>query len=107
MAKNPPAVLDSWVASLDGEGPLRRDDNLSQYARLESSVSRGLQRAAAHGAAKRQTQLNDFNFVPEGKDTTKMFFREKRAGGQGGSGKHVTQQPFLVIENARHAVKRF
>lgn len=24
MVKNPPAVLDSWVASLDGEGPLEK-----------------------------------------------------------------------------------
>lgn len=31
-------------------------------------MSRGTWRAAAHGAAKRQTQLNDFNFVPKGKE---------------------------------------
>ena len=35
-----------------------------------------------------------------------MFFKEKRVWRSGGLGKHVIYQPFLVIQNAHHSVKR-
>ncbi len=51
--KNLPAMQETWVQSLGGEGlPL-------QYSCLENAKDRGTWRAAVHGVVKSQIRLSD------------------------------------------------
>ena len=56
MAKNLPAIQETWVQSLGQEDPLEKEGNGNplQYSCLENSVDRG-----AHVVAKSWTQLNN------------------------------------------------
>ena len=56
MAKNLPAIQETWVQSLEQEDPLEKEGNGNplQYSCLENSVDRG-----AHGVAKSWTRLNN------------------------------------------------
>ena len=61
MVKNPPAMQDSWVASLDGEGPLEKGMTTHSSIlawRIPWAEEPG-RLHAVHGVAKCQTQLND------------------------------------------------
>ena len=61
MAKNLPAIQETWVQSLGQEDPLEKEGNGNplQYSCLENSVDRGAWRATAHGVIKSWTGLNN------------------------------------------------
>ena len=61
MAKNLPAIQETWVQSLGQEDPLEKEGNGNplQYSCLENSVDRGAWRATAHGVTKSWTGLNN------------------------------------------------
>ena len=51
--KNPHAMLETWVRSLDGEGsPGERSGNPLQYSGLGNLMDRGAWQATVHGVAK-------------------------------------------------------
>ena len=62
LAKNPPALWETWVQSLGWEGPLESSYPL-QYSNLVNSMD-----CIVHGVAKNQTQLSDTSL--ENNDTS-------------------------------------
>ena len=54
MAKNLPAIRETWVQSLGQEDSLEKEGNGNplQYSGLENSVDRGAWRATPHGCSK-------------------------------------------------------
>ena len=50
LAKNPPAMQETWVQSLDWEDPLENGKATLQYPGLENSMS-----FIVHGVVKSQT----------------------------------------------------
>ena len=56
MAKNLPAIQETWVQSLGQEDPLEKEGNGNplQYSCLENSVDRGAWQATVHGITKTQ-----------------------------------------------------
>ena len=65
MAKNPPAMQETWVQSLVGLGRFRRGGNGNplQYFCLGNLMDRGAWWATVHGVAKSQTRLSDIHFT--------------------------------------------
>ena len=64
MVKNPPAMHETWVQSLDWEDPLEKGTATQlQYSGLENSMDRGAWQATVHGVAKSQTRLRDFHYL--------------------------------------------
>ena len=64
MVKCLPAMQETWVPSLVGKIPWRRENgNPLQYSCLENPMDRGAWRATVHGVAKSQTRLSDFTFT--------------------------------------------
>ena len=60
LVKNPPAMRDTWVQSLDWEDPL--EEGMATHSSVlawRRPMRRGTERAAVHGVAKRQTRLSD------------------------------------------------
>ena len=60
MVKNPPAMQETWVHSLDWEGTLEKGK--AAYSSILSwniPIDRGAWWATVHGVTKSQTQLND------------------------------------------------
>ena len=60
LVKNPPAMRDTWVQSLDWEDPL--EEGMATHSSVlawRRPMRRGAERAAVHGVAKRQTRLSD------------------------------------------------
>ena len=58
--KNPPAMQETWVESLDWEDPL--DEGMATYSSILAwriPVDRGAWWATVHGVTKSQTQLSD------------------------------------------------
>ena len=59
LVKNPPAMWETWVPSLDWKDPLEMGMAYSfQYTGLKSSMD-----CIVHGVAKSWTQLSDFDFT--------------------------------------------
>ena len=58
LVKSPPAMPETWVQSLVGKIPWRRECHSFQYSGLENS-----QDCIVHGVAKSQTLLSDFHFT--------------------------------------------
>ena len=59
LAKNPPAMQETWVCSLGWEDPLAKGKAIPlQNSGLENSMD-----CRVHGVAKSQTRLNDFHFT--------------------------------------------
>ena len=59
LVKNPPAMQDVWIRSLDWVDPLeKRMDYPYQYSGLENSMD-----SIVHGVANSQTRLSDFHFA--------------------------------------------
>ena len=58
--KNPPAVQETQVLSLDQEDSLEEGMEIhsSQYSCLENPMDTGAWQATVHGTAKSQTQLS-------------------------------------------------
>ena len=59
LVKNPPAMQETWVQSLDWEDPLEKGKAWSgslQYSGLENSMD-----SIVHRVAKSRTQLSDFS----------------------------------------------
>ena len=74
IAKNPPAIRETWVPSLDWEDPLEKGTAIHysilwrrkrplQYSCLKNSMDRGTWWATVHGVAKSWTLLNDFTLT--------------------------------------------
>ena len=62
LVKNPPAMQDVWIRSLDWVDPLeRRVDDLCQYSGMENSTD-----SIVHGVTKSWTRLSDFHFPGRG-----------------------------------------
>ena len=61
LAKNPPAVWETWVWSLGWKDPLEKFRKVYplQYSGLENSMD-----CIIHGVAKNWTQLSNFYFQP-------------------------------------------
>ena len=57
LAKNPPAMWETWVQSLDWEDPLAKEK-----ATYSSILAWRIPWTIVYGVAKSQTQLNDFHF---------------------------------------------
>ena len=60
MIKNPPAVWETWVRSLNWEHPL--EEGMATHSSIlvwRISMDRGAWQAAVHGVAKSQTRLSD------------------------------------------------
>ena len=58
--KNPPAMQETWVQSLDREDPLEKEmATHSKYSCLENPMDRGAWRATVHGVTKGRIQLTD------------------------------------------------
>ena len=55
--KNPPAMQEIWVRSLDGEDTLEKNGNPLQYSCLKNSMDRRAWWATVHGVTKSQTRL--------------------------------------------------
>ena len=57
MVKNPPAIQETWVGSLQREDPLHREGNGNplQYSGLGNPTDRGAWWATVHGVAKSRT----------------------------------------------------
>ena len=63
MVKNPPAVQETWVRSLDWEDPLEKGTaNYSSILAWRITWTEEPSRLV-HGAAKSWTQLSDFHFI--------------------------------------------
>ena len=59
LVKNPPAMRETWVRSLDWEDPLEKGKATQlQYPGLENSMD-----SIVHGVTKSQTRLSDFHFT--------------------------------------------
>ena len=64
VVENPPAVQDTWLPSLGGEGPLEKEmAPPSSIPAWRIPMDRGVWRAAVHGVAKSQTRLTSFSAV--------------------------------------------
>ena len=64
MAKNLPAIQETWVRSLGGKDPLEKGNSYPlQYSGLENSTV-----CIVHGVTKSRTQLSGFHF---------LFFKKK------------------------------
>ena len=62
--KNPPAMQETWVKSLDWEDALEED--MATYPSILAwriPMDRGAWGAIDHGVAKSWTQLSDFHFT--------------------------------------------
>ena len=59
LAKNPPAMWETWVQSLDWEDPLAKEK-----ATYSSILAWRIPWTIVYGVAKSQTQLNDFHSTP-------------------------------------------
>ena len=57
LVKNLPAIRETWVQSLGGKIPWKREVYPLQYSGLENSMD-----CIVHGIAKSQTWLSDFHF---------------------------------------------
>ena len=60
MVKNPPAVQETWVQSLDWEDPL--EEGMATHSSIlawRMPIDRGAWQAAVHGVTKSRTQLSD------------------------------------------------
>ena len=58
MIKNPPAMWESWIRSLDWEDPLKEGmATRSSILAWRISMERGAWRATVHGVTGSQTQL--------------------------------------------------
>ena len=63
MVKNPPAMKETWVQSLDWEDPLEKEmATHSSMLGWGNPMERGACQATVHAAAKSQTLLSDFTF---------------------------------------------
>ena len=61
--KNPPAILETRVQSLDWEDPLEKGNgNPLQYSCLENIMDREAWQATVHGLTKSQRRLSDSHF---------------------------------------------
>ena len=58
LVKNPPAMWETWVRSLDREDPLVKGKATLQYSGLENSMN-----CIVHGIAKSGTQLSKLHFL--------------------------------------------
>ena len=57
LAKNPPAMQETWIRSLGWEDPLEKGEGYPlQYSGLENSMD-----CIVHGVSKHQTRLSDFH----------------------------------------------
>ena len=63
MAKNLPAIRETWVQSLGQEDSLEKEGNGNplQYSGLENSVDRGARQATVHGVTKSRTRLSGYH----------------------------------------------
>ena len=60
LAKNSPAMQETWVQSLGWEDPMKKEMTThSSILAWKTPMDRGAWQATVHGAAKCQTQLND------------------------------------------------
>ena len=55
MAKNLPAMRETWVQNLGWEDPLRRAWQPTHYSYLENSMDRGAWQATVHAVKRSQT----------------------------------------------------
>ena len=64
MVKNPPAMQETWVRSLDWEDPLQ--EGMATHSSILSwriPMDREVWQATVHGVAKSQTRLSNFTFT--------------------------------------------
>ena len=62
MAKNLPAMQETWVQSLGWEDPLEKQMAIhSGILAWKNPMDRGAWQATVHGVAKSQTQLSNFH----------------------------------------------
>ena len=60
VVKNPPAMWETWVRSLDWEdSPGQGKSYALQYSFLENPMNRGAWRATLHGVTQSRTRLSD------------------------------------------------
>ena len=64
MAKNPPAMQETWAGSLGWEeGRGEENGYLLHYSGLENSMGRGAWQASVHGVAESWTPLSNFHII--------------------------------------------
>ena len=60
-----------------GRSPGEENGNLLQYSCLENLMDGGVLLVTVHGAAKSQTRLSDFHFMPESEELKSLLKKVK------------------------------